>query len=198
MPLNSFETLKSVQSHLFVKVEVSYYKETPSSTPVAKNLLFSDYRSDFVINDESYRGVGNLMSISSSSSEIRTSSGELSIVLSGIPNSAIYEIVNSRIKGCPVTIYRGIFDPVSQNNIQVLNRYRGFVNNYSLQEDYDNQTRMSSNSIILVCNSAIDVLQNKIAGRKTSPASQKKFYPDDTCFDRVTALENTSFNFGAP
>ena len=198
MPLNQFETLKAVRSHLFVKIEVSYYKDTPSAIPGPKNLLFSDYKQTYIINNESYTGVGNLLQISSSSSELRTSSGELTIVLSGIPNSAIYEIVNSRIKGCPVTIYRAILDPISSNTIEVMNRYRGFVNNYSLQEDYDNQTRISTNSILLVCNSAIDVLQNKISGRKTSATSQKRFYPDDTCFDRVTALENTSFNFGSP
>jgi hypothetical protein len=193
---------KAIENHLFVRVEVEYYKSSPSATPTSTVLTFSDLRAPFVINGETYIGLGNLLGITSSSSELRTSNGELSISISGIPNASIYEIVNSRIKGCPVRIYRGLFDPVNGTLLNVDNnvlaRYRGFVNNYSLQEDYDIQAKTSSNSIVLICNSAIDVLQNKVTGRTTSPASQKKFYPNDISMDRVPNLENATFNFGAP
>jgi hypothetical protein len=193
---------KAIENHLFVRVEVEYYKSSPSATPTSTVLTFSDLRAPFVINGETYIGLGNLLGITSSSSELRTSNGELSISISGIPNASIYEIVNSRIKGCPVRIYRGLFDPVNGTLLNVDNnvlaRYRGFVNNYSLQEDYDIQAKTSSNTIVLICNSAIDVLQNKVTGRTTSPASQKKFYPNDISMDRVPNLENATFNFGAP
>jgi hypothetical protein len=42
------------------------------------------------------------------------------------------------------------------------------------------------------------VLQNKTSGRLTNPVSNKKFFPTDTCMDRVPGLQGTSFNFGAP
>jgi len=191
----------SIENHLFVRIEVDYYKSSSSSSPISTVLRFSDRRTPFVINGETYTGLGNLVSITSSSSELRTSSGELSISISGIPNSSIYEIVNSRIKGCPVTIYRGIFNPVTGELLGVENnpmsRYKGFVNNYSLQENYDIDQRLASNTIVLICNSSIDVLQNKVTGRTTSPTSQKKFYPSDISMDRVTNLENATFNFGA-
>ena len=77
-------------------------------------------------------------------------------------------------------------------------RFRGYVNNYSLQEEWDNQTRTATNTIVLQCASSVDVLNNKIAGRKTNPESQKRFYPTDVSFDRVPNLENATFNFGAP
>jgi hypothetical protein len=80
----------------------------------------------------------------------------------------------------------------------VLTKYRGFVNNYSLQEDFDIVSRTSTNSIILICNSAVDVLQNKFTGRKTNPESQKKFFPNDVSMDRVPTLENATFDFGGP
>jgi hypothetical protein len=159
-------------------------------------------RTSYTINGESYVGVGNLMNITSSSSELRTSNGEVTISLSGIPNSSIYEIVNSRIKGCPVRIYRGLFNPSTGAELPITNnplaRYRGFVNNYSLTEDYDITARTATNTIVLICNSSIDVLQNKTTGRKTNPTSQKKFYPTDIAMDRVPTLENATFNFGAP
>jgi hypothetical protein len=192
----------SVQSNLFVRIEVSYYKATAASTPTSTVLRFSDLRENFQINGENYIGIGNLMGVSSSSSELRTSSGELTITIAGIPNTSIYEIVNSRIKGCPVRIYKCFFDADTGAKLDIADnptfRYRGFVNNYSLQEEWDSETRTSSNSIVLICNSSIDVLQNKVTGRQTNPQSQQKFFPTDLSMNRVPTLENATFDFGAP
>ena len=198
----NLSSYNAVESHIFVRIAVDYYKASPSATPTQEILKFSDLRTPYVINGETYTGVGNLMSISSSSSEIRASSGELTISLSGIPNTAIAEIVHSRIKGCPVRIYRVLFDPATGEKLDIpynpLLRYRGFVNNYGLQEDHNIQARTASNTITLICASPIDVLQNKYAGRKTNPASQKRYFPGDASMDRVPTLENATFDFGAP
>jgi len=192
----------SIQSNLFVRIQVDYYKLNPGDSPTSTVLRFSDLKNPYTLNGETYSGVGALMSITETASELRTSSGELSIVLSGIPNNSIYEIVNSRIKGCPVTIYRAVFDPNTGALISIAGnpavRYRGFVNNYSLQEEYDIDTRTASNTIVLVCNSSVDVLQNKVTGRKTNPTSQKRFYSTDLSMDRVPTLENATFDFGVP
>ena len=198
MDLTSY---KSIESHLFVRIDVASYKDSPGASPISKTLLFSDRRDSFTIGSDAYVGLGNLLSITSASSEIRTSSGELSITIAGIPDTSIYEIVNSRIKGCPVRIYRGIFNATTGAFISAagnpMTRYRGFVNNYALNEDYDVATQISSNTITLICNSSIDVLQNKTAGRKTNPSSEKKFFPDDLSMDRVPTLKNSTFDFGA-
>lgn len=200
MPVLSDYT--SIQSNLFVRIQVDYYKSSPGASATSEVLRFSDLRTTFTINSEEYIGLGNLMNISNSTSELRPSSGELTIAISGIPNSSIAEIVNSRIKGCPVRIYRGLFDATTGTALpianQVLARYRGFVNNYSLQEEYDINTRTSSNTILLICNSSVDVLQNKVTGRKTNPQSHQLFYPTDKSMNRVPTLENATFNFGAP
>lgn len=192
----------AIQSNLFIRIEVDYYKATPSSTPSAQVLTFSDRQQAYTLDSDTYTGLGRLMGVTATSSELRSSSGDVTITISGIPNSSIYEIVNSRIKGCPVRITRVLFDPVSNTALEIegnpLARFRGFVNNYSLQEDYDNATRTSTNTIVLVCASALDVLNNKVAGRKTNPYSQKKFYSNDLSMDRVPTLENATFDFGAP
>lgn len=191
----------AIQSNLFVRIQVDEYATTPGSYS-QEVLRFSDLNTAFTINDEEYVGTGRLMSITPSSSEIRVSGGELTITLSGIPNTSIAEIIHSKIKGCPVRIYRAFFDSATGEFLSIagnpLGRYRGFVNNYSLNEEYDNDTRTSSNTLVLVCSSAVDVLNNKISGRKTNPESEKKFYPNDLSMDRVPNLENATFNFGAP
>lgn len=199
MDLSSYS---SIQSNLFVRVQVDYYKATPTATASSQILRFSDLRTNYVIDGETYIGLGNLMGVSSASSELRPSNGELSISISGIPNTSIYEIINSRIKGCPVRIYRGLFDANSGTALSItgnpMTRYRGFVNNYSLNEEYDIVNRTSSNTITLICNSSVDVLQNKIVGRRTNPAVEKRFYPNDLAMDRVPTLSSSAFNFGAP
>lgn len=203
MPLTpNLTSYTAVQSNLFVRIQVDEYRTTPggSYTPVV--LKFSDSLTTRTINDEEYLPLGSLMSVSSSSSELRVSGGNLNISISGVPDSSIAEIVNSKIKGCPVRIYRLFTNPTTGEVIDIegnpSGRYRGFINNFSLTEELDNDTRTATNTITLVCASSVDVLQNKIAGRKTNPSSQKKFFPSDLSMDRVPNLENATFNFGAP
>lgn len=192
----------SIQSNLFVRIQVDEYRNSPSGGYTEQVLTFSDMLTPYTINSEVYTGLGKLMSITSSKSELRVSSGELTITLSGIPNTAIAEIVNSKIKGAPVRVYRALFNSNTNQLLAVspnpLGRYRGFVNNYSLNEEYDSDARTASNTLVLVCASSVDVLQNKVAGRKTNPESQKRFYPSDLSMDRVPNLENATFDFGAP
>jgi hypothetical protein len=201
MPSINLTSYKSIQSNLFVRIQVDEYSTNGSSFS-AQVLRFSDLNTSFTINGESYIGAGNFMGITPTSSEIRASGGEVTISLAGIPNTSIAEIVNSKIKGAPVRIYRAFFNAATGTFLNITGnpagRYRGFINNYSLNEEYDPQTRTSSNTLVLVCSSAVDVLSNKIAGRRTNPESQKQFYPNDLSMDRVPTLENATFNFGAP
>ena len=204
--MSQLSDYNSLVSNLFVRIKVDYYKETPESEPVQTYWRFGDSLYPMTINGEEYYGVGKLMGITETNSEIKASSSQLTVTLSGIPNSSIYQLVNSRIKGCPITVYRVLLTPnymlpvdiTSGEDNNVFARFRGFVNNYALQEDYNIDTRTSTNTLVLTCSSAVDVLSNKISGRRTNPYSQKKFFPNDLSMDRVPNLENASFNFGAP
>lgn len=200
MPIN-LSTYDSIETGLFVRIEVDYYKTSPSATPTSTVLRFSDYKGTVTINGESYVGLGRLLSITGSSSELKPTSGSVTVTVSGIPNTSIAEIVNSRMKGCPVEIYRVVFDPVTGTQLAIsgnpAGRFFGIVSNYTLEEDYDLDNRVATNTISMICTSNIDFLQNKIAGRKTNPESMKKFYPTDVSFDRVPSLVGANFNFGA-
>jgi len=200
MPIN-LSTYDSIETGLFVRIEVDYYKTSPSATPASTVLRFSDYKGTVTINGESYVGLGSLLSITGSSSELKPTSGSVTVTVSGIPNTSIAEIINSRMKGCPVEIYRVVFNPVTGTQLAIsgnpAGRFFGIVSNYTLEEDYDLDNRVATNTISMICTSNIDFLQNKIAGRKTNPESMKKFYPTDVSFDRVPSLVGANFNFGA-
>ena len=193
-----------IRSHLLVRVDVQYYKTSPAASFENKTLTFSDLNRNSTIefDGNTYMGLGKLMGITAANSELQPSSSELSITLSGIAPNSIFEIVNSKIKGCPVWIYRAVFDPATNTLIELgtnpFERFRGFVNNYTLTEDYDVVSRRASNTLTLICKSSLDVMQNKITGRLTNPTSWKRYSPNDLSMDRVPALQDTSFNFGAP
>ncbi len=192
----------AVQTGLFVRIQVDEYRVNSGDSYTAQVLRFSDYNRTVVINGESYLGLGQLLSVGTTNSEIRASEGNLSLGISGIPNTSISAIVNSRIKGCPVQVWRVFFDAASGQQLAIagnpLMRFKGIINNYSLEEEYDYQAQISSNTILFDCTSDVTILQNKMNGRKTNPTDMKNLYPSDTSFDRVLALQGSNFNFGSP
>lgn len=162
-------------------------------------LRFSNYNIPYTINSESYASLGSLMSVSDSTSELRLSESEVTITLSGIPTSNIDSVLDYKMKGSPVEIYRGIFNPnTGAALVSPVGKFKGIVNNFALQEEFEEGGKNSSVTILLTCSSIVGVLQNKLAGRFTNPTSHKTFFPTDLSMDRVPNLVNSNFNFGAP
>lgn len=191
MPVLNLNSYYSIQSNLFVKVTLS-----------GSTLLFSDKLESTVIAGDTYVGLGKLLAISGSNSELRSSSQELTISISGVPDSSITDIINSEIKGSPVIIRRGLFNAATGAFLSAVTgnpiiRFTGYVNNLSFEEDYDIDTKTSSNTMVLTCASNVDILNNKVQGRKTNSESQRKYFPTDLSMERVSALESSYFDFGA-
>jgi hypothetical protein len=202
--------VNNILSVIMVKMFVQYYAngesgvnepQTPSFDPVT--LRFSDGGDrKYYLNNEEYVGLGKLVSITSTASEIKASSGDLTITLSGIPDTSLREILNSRMKGASVEVFRAYFDPHTMEPITLpsgtntSSRYKGFVNNFSIQEEFSYTQKSASNKAIITCSSTIDYLSDKINGRKTNPTSQKRWFPDDKGMDRVFVVQNTAYDFG--
>lgn len=194
--LNSYT---SVRTHLYVRLQIDEYRTTPTGSYTQQILKFSDDGTNFTINSETYTPLGRFLQITESSSELRPTNNPCTIALSGVPNNALNEIMYSKIKGAPVAIYRAYFDVATGTQIgTTVGRFIGSVNNYSIEEQWDIDTRSSSNILQLECSSSIGILENKIAGRKTNPESMKRFFQNDTSMDRVPTLKEKIFNFGAP
>jgi hypothetical protein len=175
----------SVKTHLYVRLQIDEYRTTSSGSYTPQILTFSDDESSFTINSET--------------SDLRTTTNTCTISLSGIPANAIEEILYSKVKGAPIAIYRAYFDVSTGTQIgDTVGRFIGSVNNYSLEEDFDIESRTASNILQLECASNIGILETKIAGRKTNPQSMKSFFDSDTSMDRVPTLKEKIFNFGAP
>jgi len=182
----------AIQTNMFVRIDV----------PSLGVLRFSDLSTPYTINSESYTALGSIMSISDTVSELKLSSSEVTVSISGIPSSNMDAVLDYKIKGAPIEIYRVFFDPVTGEALDLPTnpavKFKGLINNFNLSEDYDSESRSSSVTISFACTSEIGIIQNRVAGRRTNPDDQKALYPDDVSMDRVPSLVGANFNFGAP
>jgi hypothetical protein len=187
----------AIQTAMFVMIDLS-----ASDSALADPLLFSNYNRPIVIEGETYTGLGTLLSVSDSSSELRTTLGECSIAISGIPNTMIAEFLTRPIRGSNVQVWRGIFDPVTTQLLPItgnpMGRFQGIVNNFGIEEDFSFQDQTATSRIVITATSNQEILSNKVSGRRTNDIDQKLLYPTDTSFDRVNKLSRTNLNWGAP
>ena len=193
----NLDSYTAIRSHLYVRLAIDEYRTTSGGSFTSQVLRFTDNPDGATVDGEAYTSIGRLLGVTATSSEMRPSDNTITVSISGVPTSALEEIVYSRIKGSDIKIYRQFFT-VAGSLISTQGYFFGSVNNYSLQEDFRIQDRIGNNIILLECASNVSILKQKIAGRKTNPQSNKKFYPSDTAMDRVPTIKGTKLDFGAP
>lgn len=183
---------RSIQTNLFIKIDIPGYQV----------LTFSDYHKAYTLNGQSYTGLGQLLAVSNSSSNLRASNQEMIMSISGIPSNNIPDILNHKIKGSKVSIYRAFFDPATGDFLNISGnpsgKFQGIINNYSIADDLEMGADTGTVTLTLTATSVVDMLNNKITGRRTNPTDEKVFFPNDLSMDRVPALIKSNFNFGAP
>lgn len=156
-------------------------------------------------NGNSYTQLGNFLSMSEIQDDLKITNNQININLSGIPpddGSPNYMsiVLNSNIKGSKIRIYRAFFDMDSgfYNATQVYLRFDGYISNYSLNENWDQEGKLVSNSIGISCSSVHAIMEKKYTGRRTNDQDQNLFFPGDTGMSRVKSLADASFDFGRP
>jgi hypothetical protein len=182
----------SIQTNFFVKLVIPGYS----------TLTFSDYHKELTIDSVNYTGLGELLSVNDTDSNLRAAPQELSLAISGIPSGNISDILNNKVKGSEVTVYRGFFDVETGELLSIsgnpTGKFRGIVSNFEISDELESGSDTGTISLILTCTNVVEQLNNKVAGRRTNPIDQKLYYPTDESMDRVVALTKSNFNFGAP
>jgi len=178
----------AVESAMFLKWEI----------PVAGTEYLSDYNTDITIDGDLYTSIGNLLSISNVQHEIKASKSQLSIGLSGIPAGAISQILDNEIKGSNVQLFRGFFNPSTHALLDLspsdnpVNKFKGIVTNYSIEDDVDPVTLTATSTITLTCNSIVEVIKKQVSGRRTNTQD----FEGENSMDRVAVLSRSNFQFG--
>jgi len=178
---------RSIQTNLFIRLDIPGYQV----------LTFSDYHTSYTYNGTTYTGLGQLLAVSNTTSNLRATSEQLSISISGIPSSNIPSILNYKVKGSSIKVYRAFFNPTTGNLLSIsgnpAGKFQGVVSNFEITDDLAMGSDTGTITLTLTATSVVELLHNKVTGRRTNPQD----FPNGE-MNRVMALAKSNFNFGAP
>lgn len=156
-------------------------------------------------NGNTYTQLGHFLNMSELQDDLKATNNNITISMSGIPpddGSPNYMniVLNSNIKGSRVQIFRAFFNYTNDALIPgaVYQRFNGYVSNYALNENWDQDGKLVSNTISIQCSSVHAILERKYSGRRTNNQDQTFFFPGDTGFFLVKDLADSQFDFGKP
>jgi hypothetical protein len=186
----------SIRHAEFVKLSLG-----PLGAPTA-TYTYCNAGGPITVGGTTYTDLGSLMSVGDVQRDIKATSDDMTIALTGLNPDNISIILSADVKGSIVEIWRGFLD--SNNQIittpttQFFKRYQGIINNVSITETYDEQARVRVATCSISCSSMRRILENRISGVKTNVVTWQAFYSNDTSMSRVAEIQSTFFDFGAP
>lgn len=163
---------------------------------------FCNAAAPITVDGTTFANLGALLNVGDVQRDMRSTSDDMTIALTGIDPTNIGIILGSEIKGSLVEVWRGFFD--SNNQIittpttQFFKRYQGIINSVSITEDFNSELRTRIATCSISCSSMRRILENRLGGVKTNQSSWQFLYPGDTSMNRVAAIANTYFDFGKP
>lgn len=165
-------------------------------------LTFCNAAADVTVSGITFEGLGGYLGIGDIKRNIKATSNDLVLSLTGIDPDNIAIVLGQEIKGSVIEVWRGFLDDNNQiittPTIQFFKRYQGIVNQTSIQEEFNEEARQRIATCVISSTSMRAVLDARIAGIKTNKQSWKSFYPTDTSMDRVAIIASTYFDFGKP
>jgi len=163
---------------------------------------FCNAAAPITVGGITFANLGALLSVGDVQRDIKATSDDMTIALTGIDPTNVGIILGNDIKGSLVEVWRGFFD--SNNQIittpttQFFKRYQGIINSVSITEDFNSEARTRIATCSISCSSMRRVLENRLSGVKTNQNNWQFIYAGDTSMNRVAQIANTYFDFGAP
>ena len=163
---------------------------------------FCNAAAPITVGGITFSNLGALLSVGDVQRDIKATSDDMTIQLTGINPSNVALILSSDIKGSLVEVWRGFFD--SNNQIittpttQFFKRYQGIINSVSITEDFNTDARTRIATCSISCSSMRRILENRLSGVKTNQNNWQFIYAGDTSMNRVAEISNTYFDFGSP
>lgn len=163
---------------------------------------FCNAAAPITVGGNTFSNLGALLNVGDVQRDIKATSDDMTIALTGIASANIALILSSDIKGSLVEVWRGFFD--SNNQIittpttQFFKRYQGIINSVSITEDFNTEARTRIATCSISCSSMRRILENRLSGVRTNQNSWQFLYAGDTSMNRVSEISNTFFDFGSP
>lgn len=163
---------------------------------------FSNSVTPVTINGITFAGMGSLLQISDIQRDMKATSDDLTVSLTGIETNNVALILSSNIKGSLVEVWRGFLDAdyqlITTPTQQFFKRYQGLINTVGISENWNDEMRSRIATCTVACCSFRQILENRIAGLKTTPGVWKQAHPNDVSMDRVPVIAAMYFDFGNP
>jgi len=154
------------------------------------------------VGGTTFLNLGALLNVGDVQRDMRSTSDDMTIALTGIDPTNIGIILGNDIKGSLVEVWRGFFDDNNQiittPTTQFFKRYQGIINSVSITEDFNSELRTRIATCSIACSSMRRILENRLGGVKTNKSSWQFLYPNDLSMSRVATIANTYFDFGKP
>lgn len=168
-----------------------------SKTDPGTLIAVSNWVQDVTYNGVTFESLGPFISVGTQTRQLRNSQQETTATLVGIDPAWLSLILSGVVKGGLINIYRGFFDTNYNLIGNVLyQRYAGVITAWSVQEVFDDQAKVRTNTLT-ISSSSLDMLLDNRNGRFTNQQSwQSKGSATDTAMSRVASLQNVYFNFG--
>jgi hypothetical protein len=163
---------------------------------------FCNAAAPITVGGITFANLGALLNVGDVQRDMRSTSDDMTIALTGIDPTNIGIILGNDIKGSLVEVWRGFFD--SNNQIittpttQFFKRYQGIINSVSITEDFNSEMRTRIATCSIACSSMRRILENRLGGVKTNQSSWQFLYPGDASMNRLATIANTYFDFGKP
>ena len=184
----------SIRHSEFVKLSVG--------NPVSATYSFCNAASPITVGGNTFTNLGALLMVGDVQRDIKATSDDMTISLVGIDPANVSLILSSDIKGSLVEVWRGFLDSnnqiITSPTTQFFKRYQGIINNVSITEDWNQDTRTRIATCSISCSSMRRILENRISGVRTNKDSWQFKYPGDASMNRVSEISNVFFDFGAP
>ena len=163
---------------------------------------FCNAPAPITVNGITFANLGALLNVGDVQRDMRSTSDDMTIALTGIDPANVGMILSNDIKGSLVEVWRGFFDANNQiittPTTQFFKRYQGIINSVSITEDFNSELRTRIATCSIACSSMRRILENRLGGVKTNQSSWQFLYFGDKSMNRVATIANTYFDFGKP
>jgi len=179
-----------INSAEFVKITIyNEYGNTANTTVLTASSAYKDE----TIDGQVYSAVGGLLAVGDQQKDIRVTSADTTVALSGIGGVNIATVLDTKIRGSKLEIWRGFYDNTG-NMTSTAKRFTGIVTSYNITEE---RVGLEDNFTVSVnASSYKTVLENRKANRRTNPESWEHFNPNDSSMWNIYSIATQTFDFG--
>jgi hypothetical protein len=153
------------------------------------------------VDANQFQSVGTLLAINQVQRDIKSTSNDTTITLSGIDTAMLGFVLGQNIKGSNIELWHGFFDTdgalITSGGTGGLYKYfTGIITSFSIGEQWMDDARMYVGTISVSASSIQLILQNRIAGRYTNNSSWQFYNSADTSMNRVPYIQTINYQFG--